>query len=364
MLQLFSHSIIRQIQRNKAVTLLLVLGITISMFCISTTQGVAQRFYGYISSWTEYSTITVDLNGKNIKQFPDWLTSHYGEEIVNTLYLTKTDDNAVVIGWQGTEAGRWFPITSGRFFAQEEKCENLIVLSEREQSKTLEREVVNICGVDMRIIGIGDFIPFHFSLGISPNSKQSLFDVQDCNIYIIPYETFLELYRPQQIVVQFAGLNQQLTNTRIPEIQEYLGNDSVYPPLKASDYALTEEQLRRALESMVLCLLAGVTIIQLMEQWLAFIRREIYVYRLCGMKQIRCILFVYAQWLLILVLSALLALGIHALCLPVLSYFDADILPNITMYTLLAAVVFTLSVAFTFRKVRGVCDLSRKGASK
>lgn len=362
MIGLFLRSFCRQIKKNRAVTALLLIGVIIAMFCVSTAQGLALRMYEYISGWTEYATITTVLEDytEDFSAIPGWIDSAYGEEAVNTLFLTRQGDE-VVIGWKGTEFSRWFPLSSGRFFAEQEAYKNLIVLQEAYANTMLDQRTVDLNGQAFSIVGTGSFYTYHFKLGVASAASASVFQSSDDHIVIIPYGTFLKQYEPDLMLVQFEKMTQKDAQARVQEIENGIAGSTAYMPNANSDSVLSSEQIRRGMESLVLCLIAGITILQLMRTWVEFLKREIFVYRICGMRQHRCLILVYGQWLVLLLIGSGIAVGLHLVSFPLLHYFEADRLPHGATYALMVALLFVLSVAVSVPIVKRAMGFHGRG---
>ncbi len=364
MLHLFFSSLRRQVRKSLAAVLFLIIGLTVACFCLSAAQGNAMQAYSYITCWTEYATLTIDQSGaafQNMADFAAWIDTTYGDKVANVLYLTKEPTGEIYVGWQGTAATRWFPISSGRFFTEAEAGDDLIFL--QEEDGALDAEEFTLHGRPLHITGRGGILPFQFRLGISRDAPTQLFSEDNTVIRILPYRLFAQMFRPCQILIQFDRLEAGEAAAAREAIQGLLPNAAVFLPNQDADKILSQEAIRGAREGLLLCLIAGVTILQLMTQWIGFLRKELYTYYLCGMWRSRCALLLYGQWLVYLLFSAGMGAGMHRLCFPLLKYFGASVMPKLGIYLLLVGVLYLLSVLCSLWSVRRTLSFHTQGGT-
>ena len=353
MIRLITKSFLRQLKQRTGIIVLLLFGLVVSFFCISTSQGIALKNYYYISGRTNYGTVTVVPSDPSfdINSFTEWIDAEFNKNtVVNTLYLHQAENMLVRIGWQGTEWTRWFAASSGRFFTTDEANSNLIVVHDRGKNVS-EDTTVFVEGREMEIVGTGTLIPYYFRLGISAASGSAMMASDETEIQILPYGTFLQLYTPEMVLVQFRNLPRSQIESKMSAISERFPNAQVYPPNVNSDDVKTEEQLAKALESFILCIISGVTIVQLVSLWTQMLKSEISVYAICGLEKRKCILFVYILWAFLFIIASALAVFIHWLLLPLLGKFDADLLPMPVTYSLLVLIVFLATAFYSYETV-------------
>lgn len=369
MLQFFIRPMFRQVRKSFAVVFFSLLGLTIACFCLSVAQGDAMQEFNTIAGWNEYATLTVDQGGgefQDMDALADWIDETYGDAVANVLYLGRDSSGIVYIGWQGTQASRWFAMSSGRFFTDEEAGAEVIFMQDDDGASDAETFTLN--GRELRIVGRGGFFPFHFQIGISGEAPTQVFSSDNGAgtgrgpvIRILPYRLFSQLFKPVQILIHFdkldtreAGAAQKAIRERLPEARVFLPNHDPSP-------ILTQKVLRGAREGLLLCLIAGVTILQLMFQWIGLLRKELYTYYLCGLTRGRCMLIVYGQWLIYLTVSAAAGAGAHRLSFPVLQYFEASVMPEWWAYLLLVGVLYLLSILCSLPEVLRVFTFHTKG---
>ena len=353
MIRLITKSFLRQLKQRTGIIVLLLFGLVVSFFCISTSQGIGLKNYYYISGRTNYGTVTIvpSDDSFDINSFTEWVNAeHNKNNVVNTLYLHQAEDMLVRIGWQGTEWTRWFAASSGRFFTADEANSNLIVVYDSGKNVS-EDTTVLVEDREMEIVGTGTLIPYYFRLGISAASGSAMMTSDETEIQILPYGTFLQLYTPEMILVQFQNLSRSQIESKMSAISARFPNAQVYPPNVNSDAVKTEEQIAKALESFILCIISGVTIVQLVSLWTQMLKSEISVYAICGLEKRKCILFVYILWAFLFIIASALAVFIHWLLLPLLGKFDADLLPMPVTYSLLVLIVFLATAFYSYETV-------------
>lgn len=353
MLRFFIKSLFRKPRKSPAVAVFLVLGLTISCFCLSTAQGSAMREYAVLTGWEEYASITVDAGGETLRDpegIAQWLEETYGDGLANVLYFAKDPSGVVYIGWQGTQPIRWFPLTSGRFFTKDEAGAEEIFLQDEDGEPDAGTFTLN--GRELVIVGRGSFMPFHFKKGLSESSIPLLPSENDALIRILPYRLFFQMFRPVQILIHFDRLELNEAREAQKVIGEHLPGANVYLPRRDPSPLLTEKAVKGAAEGLLLCVLAGVTVLQLMLQWAELFRKELFVYHLCGLSRSRCLLVIYGQWLVWLLVGAAAGAGLHRLVFPLLRFFGADMMPRPGIYALLVGVLYALSVLCSLWPVR------------
>ena len=363
MIKIFVRSLIRQARKNPGVVFLLLLGLTVSCFCLSVAQGEAMREFDVISGWNDYATLTVDMGGEALRDMPkfaEWLDETYGERLANVLYLTRDQSDVIYIGWQGTQVSRWFPDATGRFFTEEEAYAPVIYLSDKDGD--LDARTFELGGRELTIVGRGSAMPFYFRRGISQKSDVDIMPEGTKGVVrILPYGLFFQFFRPVQILVHFDTLERREAMEIRENIEAELPWANVYLPNHDPGPMLARKALKGAREGMILCLIAMVTVVELMLQWLGFLKKELFTYHLCGMTYGCSMVIVYGQWLLMLTFAAVLGAGIHRLCLPVMDIFKAGVMPRLWVYILLVWTLYLLLALCSLPKVRRTIKLSERG---
>lgn len=368
-LSLFRRSFLTQLRRNFGVSVALFLGMVVSTLCISIVLGRAEGEYRLTTRHNDYASLTVsflDDPGKTAETLPDTLSQLFGEELLNVLYLAP-GENTLYIGWQGYEQQRWLPHVSGRFFTHEEQESSADVVYLSMDMPESKQEKITLDGVTYQVIGVGWIVPFNISCAVSEDAPFTL--VPDDNapeamtwkVYVHPYQTFFQHHVPAQVLVNFN----QATMAELKEyqamLQSALPDAQVDLPPENSDLVLSQEQRSSGIAGLILALIAGITMIQLMREWVAFYRQELYVYYLCGLPRASCRGLIYGQWFLYYLVAAGLALLLHRAMFPLVQAFRADYLPRPGAYLCVLLLLMLLTVAYSWRTVRSCLDMTKRG---
>ncbi len=346
-------------QGRRSGILVCLLSVTAALYCVAAAQGAAVQAYRYISGWTEYATITIDSGGASLEQVHSALRES-GCQTMNVLYLTQ-DEEAVYIGWDGTEASRWFPFSGGRFFTAAEiaNAQAVAVLSESEAAASLGMSQITIGAEPYTVVGYGGFSSYHFRVGMEESCYNDFFQ-EEKPIRILPYTRLNFLETPAYVLVQLSGMTAKQVRSIADVLSALLPEGYVYPPSASADYVLPREEIQRAVESLALVALAGVTILQLMGLWVKGQQKELAVLRICGKSRMGCVGLVCGRWLILFGVSSILALGLHRLSFPLFSYFDAAQMPELEIYALLAGLVFMLSILCALPTIFRALDFTRR----
>ena len=355
MLHIFFHSLFRQIRRNKGVFVILFTGVVVSVYCVSVMQGLAMGQYRAGIRRNAYSTVTVEPGAEittDIRDFSREICTFSNDEVANILYITPLSENSVLIGWQGIDAQKWFPITSGRFFEESEQEQGAYCafISDSLYKEMLTERSISIGKSVYGIIGTGWIVPHNIKVGMSSQISYDLFQTDD-NVYffsIIPFLRFQEEFAPSIILIHYNGATYRELEEKRVELSKRYPDSRFYLPDNNSDAVLSQNQLKCGILSLMLVFLAATTVLQLMREWITVYRKELYVYYLCGMEAPRCILLVYGQWLLIYCLGALIAVFLHYCSFPMLENVTANYLPAPSALCIMLVGLFLLSVVYTY----------------
>lgn len=372
MLLLLYLSIKRKIKTDLITTLLLIACLTSALFCISVLLGYAQNTYLSERGINYSSTVTVDsdmsLDNAEIIADVEKINKQCGNKIANALYIAGSDDNVIVIGWYGNKISNWFPTTSSRFFTSEETagCENVVYMPYVEHtyaddgsvSQQLIRrigETVILDGEKYKIIETGWITADTFISSISSRSSQQLFSEQskrDAKIRIIPYSTFMKKYRPSLILLHF----QDMSYEELTQCCEMITKDSslgpAYPPDTDSGQMLRSEKAQELIIALFLTSLAGITIIQLMNQWLRNNRKQYMIYMICGLSELQTLALTAAEWFAVFTVGVCLAELLHLSLLKPFSYLGAGHMPALSDILITAALLYGLSTLIIAKQTK------------
>jgi hypothetical protein len=330
--------------------------------------GIAVGEYKLATSSNTHASLTMDIGDETQSRIDDVLEYASGiakKGLVNVLFFDYEEGDSVLIGWYGTEGQNWFPLTSGNFFTEEEQGEYVAFVSDNTEKDILEQEEIYIGDEKFRIVGTGWIVPWSFATAISASSNIDFLknaDEVDVTFTIIPFERFVKKFEAQQILIQFNYASYSELENYAGMLKEKFPDSPVYVPDKNSDDVLRESQIRYGILAMLLCILAGVTVIRLMCEWISTYTKEINVLWVCGMRKSRCVLIVYEQWLFYFLTGSVAALLLHYLSSPLLGQIYADNPPVISSLIFALIFVFVLSILCTIRKVsKALCFCGKEG---
>lgn len=369
MLSLVISSLKRQIINNKSVVVMLLVGLIISFLCISVMSGLAVGQYRMHTGYNTYATLTIDPGSytkENVQLITDFVLDLSNDGISNMLLLSPYEENLFLVGWYGTSGNKWFPITTGRFFTrgEQEEATRVAFISDSLQKEYADQTQINIGTATYDIIGNGWIAPNNFNAAISGKSGVQLFlpDSTSQNTYfaIIPYRCYIKEFKPSLIMVHFNAATYNELETYASKIAAKFPDSSTHLPMKNSDDVRSQSQLQYGVVGIMLCIIAGITVLQLMAEWIDSYRSEIYVYRLSGMKKVQCLCLVYGHWLVYFVLGTIVAVTLHYCAFPLLQIVHANYLPDTSVLCVSLLALYLASCLYSYKRISGVMALSKK----
>lgn len=349
---------------HKYASFLLLSGVVVCIYCISVMFGVANGIYDLANSNNRNATITVDVGeetGQNIGEIDEYVSKMSKKGILNVIYFTTVSKKQILIGWKGTEARMWFPITVGRFFdsREQENAQKVAFVSDSWKSKYNKNEI-EIDGESFKIIGAGWIVPWNFGAAVSSESSLKLFEEDDTEIkystdddmeyVIIPFKCYEEKYVPEQIFIHLQGVTHSQLINYVNELSDKFPDSHFYMPDTNTDEILQENQIRYGKMAVVLCLIAGITVIRVMSEWIKFYKKDTYTLRLCGMTRLKSIMIIYGHWSMYYVLGSIIAIFLHYKTFPLLSLIYGDKFPNVYTFITALVTVYAVSVICTLRQ--------------
>lgn len=362
MLHIFFHSLFRQIRQNKGVSVILFTGVIVSIYCVSIMQGLAIGQYRLATKRSTYATITVEAGmdiTTELREFSKSISSFSNNKISNILYMTALSEDSILIGWQGLDARKWFPITSGRFFEEieQDKGDYCAVISDSLSEMTLEDKSVPIGNSTYEIIGTGWIVPNNITTAMSEKVNCDFFQSDEEKKYffsIIPFLRFQEEFTPSIILIHFNGATYDELEEDCTTLSGMYPNSHFYVPDKNSNRVLSENQIKYGILSFMLVFLAATTVLQLMREWITVYRKELYIYYLCGMEARRCTFLIYGQWLLLYCLGSFGGVLLHYCSFPILEKVLANYPPAPFAVCITLVGLFLLSVAYSYSNISNI----------
>ena len=348
---LFVRSFCRNLRVNPDITILLCLGLTISIYTVCTLLGAAMGEYRLALQGNDTATLTVDILKEAFD--PDQWDGALPEEIpggtVNTIYISQLSAGQYVIGWDGNDPQMWFPGVYGRFFMEDEQRNAAEVIYSSEQVSA-EEQMISLEGRIYQLIGKGSLVFATFGVATSRQSKHADFWYDytgEYEFFVLPYRTYLKEYTPDLVLIQLAKATPDNLKNAQTNLMEDISGVQVYLPDVTAAQVLIKSNVKYALLSIGLSLLALMSIVMISREWIGQLEEEISVYHLCGLSGRRCILHIYTQYLILYLICTGAALLIHAFSRSVLEFIYADASPNLLSFVLVLILLFFFVVLCT-----------------
>ena len=366
---IFYHILKKHMNLNRGVSCLLFVGIVVCVYCISIMLGMAAGQYRLSKRSNTHATLTIDVGPQSCKEAGEISSylkdmSKYG--MVNILYFTDINEKSILIGWEGTKGSTWFPITSGRFFNENEQENGELVgfVSDNIEKESLYEGTFEIGANRYSIIGMGWIVPWSFAAAKSSRSNINVIgegiDDREVKYMIIPFKCYAEEFEPKQIMAQFNNASHEDLVNYAKKIQDRFPDLQVYLPDNNSDDVLEDSTNQYSIIAMILCVIAGITVIRLMSEWIMTYKKEISVMWLCGMTKLRCMLMIYGHWLLYYCIGSIVAVFLQYISFPLLKFVYADAFPLTGSLLYILLVMFILSVICTINTMKEMLRLYTK----
>ena len=365
---IFGHVLKKHISMNPVISGLLLSGVVICVYCISIMLGLAVGQYQLATCSNTEASLTIDIDGKNgvnMDELSAYLNSISKKGMVNVLYFTRLESKKILVGWDGTKGNNWFPITSGNFFNKEEQVAGEYVgfVSDNMKNAIAGSGSFEAGEHTYEVIGMGWIVPWSFA---SARSSQSQIDIlgeeagEKMQYMLIPYKCYKEEFQPEQILAQFNYASYEDLQKYAEKIQDMFPSMQVYLPDSNSDDVLEEGRTQYEILAFLLCMIAGITVIRLMAEWITTYKKEITVLWLCGMPKVRCMLLIYGHWLLYYGVGSIIAIILQYLTFPLLQYVYGNAFPMPDSLIYILAVMFGFSIFCTLRPMGKVVRLYTK----
>lgn len=351
---------------NKLLTIIILLSITASLFCINVMLGYAEDRYraSYAASW--FSTICINnVNNADYNEIRGSISEKYGYEIGSALCFSKLEDETILIGWEGSDPPSiWFPEMSGRFFTEDElgSTKELVYLSRDVYKSNQQPSAVSIGDVDYEVIGYGWIITINFLAAVGERSSQTILSSvnQDELFMIIPQLTYEQYgYSPEIILVHIN----EITYNQLAQLTADLQRD--FPDIEFtqsdnnSDDMKTMQKIMYVPFGVVLSLIIGVSLIQMINVWLSETKKVTYSYIVCGTSRKRMLFILLAELLIFVAAGEILALTIQRLILPILSYIGVSYMPNVRDIIITAITAYVAIILLMFKRMAAHMDIKR-----
>lgn len=355
-----------------AITVTVLFSIVIAVFCVNVVLGYAETYYQSFSRGTTYTVITVAGMDAETKQ-KDMMSelSQYGPSAA--LYLCRTKDGAVLVGFDGTDiAGIWWPEISGTFVNNYSGKEYPYIVYLRDNEMAARQyaigDTMELDGKDYRISGYGFNLLFNLTHLISKQSPQTVFD-RDVPDYaaddpagwvrVIPYSAFRESYLPDLILLHFPQMSYGQILKMTDRLEKLYPGASVTPPVKNPDelYQYGLMIMRRFIPLFII--LTEITLILMLRELFRSLRTECFICRICGMPRRKLRLFMIGLVALLYLPGSGLAIILQLALKGILTRLRAGAMPPASAIALGVLLIFGISVLVSLPELNAGLRLIR-----
>ena len=363
--KLLLFSMKRMCVQRRGVWLLLVIGMVISCLSMSIIFGFVSKNYYNEVQFGASSSITVWFgeSGSSQDDISQLLESPIVDEAKNILFISRDfisrdltsgdgDTNTRLIGWKGFDVDQWFPHSTGRFFTQEEEEKGGMVAYIHQAQYDASNRFIEYRGEKYYVVGAGFLEAWNVYSPISDESPQTLFSMDnlDVNLITFPYTTYLERNKPELILVHFMNLTHSQLKEKKKQLELMFPTAAVTLPRVNTDTFLDEQLISRGKIAVIFIIIIGITMIQLLMEWLNGNQRQYFILYQCGVPKIKIFALIVMEWTIELILCSLLSSGIHRVLLPVLTILGADTLPILSIWRNVIAIILVASIG-----IIGIC---------
>lgn len=355
-------------------TAMLFFSIVIALFCLNVVFSFAESTYRGGAASVEYTTIAIAGMDSDTKH-KDMMVELKAYHPSAALYLCRSKDHAVLIGFDGTDvAGNWWPHMAGSFVndRSSEDYPNVVYLTDFEAEKVPLGSPLTIDETVYRTIGYGWIVPVNITRLISSSSPQTVFDrfqsessycgamddISHC-FRIIPYEAFRELYEPDLIMLHFPEMSYGQLLKMTDRLSEMFPNSTVTPPTQSSN-GLREHSLLLMRRYIPLYLvLTQITVVLVIYEFYRKLQAELLVLRTCGMSKWKLRWQMMGEIVFLYVLGEAIALLLQRVLRGPLTKLNAGVLPTAQEAALGFAVLLVISLFLSLPGLGKALNLQR-----
>ena len=340
-----------------AITATALFSIVVAVFCVNVVLGYAETYYRSMSRSTTYTVIAVAGMDAETKQ-KDMLSELSRYEPSAALYFCRTQDGAVLIGFDGTDtAGNWWPEISGTFVNNYngEEYPDIVYLRDNEMMTQQYSigDTMELDGKPCRISGYGFIMPFNFTHLISKQSPQTVFDpaVPDYAaddpagwFRVIPYSAFRESYQPDLILLHFPEMSYGKILNMTDRLEKLYPEASVTPPVGNSDKLFQDALMIMRRFIPLFIVLTEITLILMLCELFRSLRTECFICRICGMSGRKLRLSLIGLVALLYLPGSGIAIALQFALKGVLTRLNAGSMPRASAIALGVLLIFGISV--------------------
>ena len=223
-----------------------------------------------------------------------------------------------------------------------------------------------------QVIGVGWMVSYNFTSMVPDESRVRLFTEptpyddgssgktreQYFKFIILPAVCYLRNFEPDQILIQINNADNKKLNEYKGKLEKVFPEAQVCLPKQTPEVELKEKTLLYIRRSLILSLIAGLTLFQLVIQWVRTSLREFSVYYLCGMTSKDILWMIYGRLLCYYLAGGIVAALLHRVTLPVLQFIYREEVPSYVLLAMMLGLIFLLISLVSFpvinKEVKGI----------
>lgn len=346
---------------------MLILFVTVSLFCINVMFGYAESMYYNQLNATVYSTVTFsNMDGKTkaedlLKRARE-ITEY---KVGSVLYFKELENMSTLIGWDGTEdTRRWGSHIAGRRFTNEEmeNGENVIYVHWHDyEDKSLSiGDSITVDKIDYSIIGMGFLHSSVFLDAVGSDSTQTVIG-QDLaqhskkrqSYMMVPYKGFRKNgYEPDVVLLHFVDINHSQYLKAYEKLKIEFPNCEITASNNSSDFNRLFLAVAWAPFGFILAFAIGISLANIMSIWISEQRQIVYVYQICGLSKRRIRAYSVLEIFVISVIGEVISLLTQLLFKVPLSIIFVERMPNILEILITVAISFVLLSLVARKQIR------------
>ena len=391
MLSLIKNDLKNAFGIHTLLTIILLVGITISFLTVKMMLGVVQFQINAAKNLNTLHSFTVDFDGESSRIDIEHINNIIGSvaELPNVLLIKTSDHEPMIIGFKGQNNNRWYVHDEGVELSPEDELNatNNIVVSPGLYNRpnfAYADYPLEIYGQRFNIIGIG-IIPQNnlFFSGEGLYEKYYPYEEQIANVHDHDHEEGLDYVeitpQYQTILMPFSTyckqgysvdlvtfMYQYKSNAEFEDFSELLRdtfpNSKIYFPTTPHDY-YSGDMNKQLMQAVALIFAALVNIAALFVYWLSINRRVHGVYMLCGATRKSVIKLMAIEWGVLIILSFILSLIIEILIAPILLKIGVTLDFPLWQTLLILICGYIVTTLFMLPQIRRNANLSQRGYS-
>ena len=357
-----------------ATTIMVLFSIVVAVFCLNVIAGYAETYYRSTADTNIYTTITIAGMDEET-QNTDMLTKLRQYGAVTAIYICRSKDGAILMGFDGTDsASQWWPDMAGDFVNSYngDDFPNIVYLTDFEAKKTPIGDFLDIDDKAFKVIGYGWIVPENFTRVFGRSSPQTVFDefgsatyyddtIEDISraFRVIPYQAFRASYTADLIMVRFTNRNYGQMLKITDRVGKMFPHSTVTPPT-----ANASEAFQRALQTMrhfipLFLILTEITVVLAVCELYKKLQNECYICRICGMSREQIKWLLIGEVGLLYLLGSILAVVLQMTLNGVLTRLDAGEMPTLPETAMATIVLYVITVVFSLPALNHILRLQR-----